>query len=97
MSSDIRESHIEEALVRAVKSHGGEVRKVSWVGRRHAPDRLVLLNGVHFVELKRPGMKPRRGQELELERLRAHGVSACWIDSFEKVEIFIENVLRGKA
>lgn len=39
----MRESQIEKYLVKRVKELGGEVRKVQWVGRRSAPDRLVML------------------------------------------------------
>jgi hypothetical protein len=37
-----RESDIEKHLVKRVKELGGEVRKVQWIGRRGAPDRLVM-------------------------------------------------------
>lgn len=37
------ERDIEKHLVERVKQLGGEVRKVQWVGRRNAPDRLVML------------------------------------------------------
>jgi len=30
-------------LVKRVRELGGEVRKVQWIGRRGAPDRLVML------------------------------------------------------
>jgi len=39
----MRERDIEKHLVQRVKALGGEVRKVEWVGRRGAPDRLVML------------------------------------------------------
>lgn len=39
----MRESEIESYLVKRVESLGGEVRKVEWVGRRGAPDRVVML------------------------------------------------------
>lgn len=62
----MRESDIEDYLVRRVKAMGGEVRKLQWVGRRGAPDRLVLLpdpgpgkgvfNNSWWVELKAPGL-----------------------------------------
>lgn len=39
----MRERDIEVYLVRRVKELGGTVRKVQWVGRRSAPDRLVLI------------------------------------------------------
>lgn len=39
----MRESQIEKHLVNRVVELGGEVRKVKWLGRRGAPDRLVML------------------------------------------------------
>lgn len=39
----MRESQIEDYLVERVKALGGEVRKVRWIGRNGAPDRLVML------------------------------------------------------
>lgn len=39
----MRERDIEADLVKRVKALGGEVRKVQWIGRRGAPDRLVML------------------------------------------------------
>jgi len=39
----LRESDIEKRLVQRVKEMGGEVRKVKWIGRSGAPDRLVML------------------------------------------------------
>jgi hypothetical protein len=39
----MRERDIERHLVKRVKELGGEVRKVQWVGRNGAPDRLVML------------------------------------------------------
>lgn len=39
----LRERDIERHLVQRVKALGGEVRKVQWVGRRGAPDRLVMV------------------------------------------------------
>ena len=44
----MRESYIERHLVKRVKELGGEVRKVVWVGRRDAPDRLVMLPKMPF-------------------------------------------------
>ena len=38
-----RESDIEKYLCDRVKDLGGEVRKVKWIGRNGAPDRLVML------------------------------------------------------
>lgn len=40
---DTRERDIESYLVDRVKAMKGEVRKVKWIGRHGAPDRLVML------------------------------------------------------
>ena len=47
----MRDSTIERHLVKRVKALGGEVRKVAWIGRKSAPDRLVML----------PGRPPKKG------------------------------------
>lgn len=62
----MRESEVEAYLVKQVKAVGGEVRKVKWIGRNGAPDRLVMLpmliNGCFtssrtvWVELKTEGL-----------------------------------------
>lgn len=38
----IRERDVEAYLVKRVKQLGGEVRKVQWIGRSSAPDRVVM-------------------------------------------------------
>jgi len=50
------ERDVEKYLVERVKAVGGKVRKVKWVGRKGAPDRLVFGRRLRpcFVELKRP-------------------------------------------
>lgn len=93
----MRERDIERHLVNRVKELGGEVRKVEWIGRRGAPDRLVMLppkiiiNGVGFplsvwVELKAPGVEPESYQLREHERMRRLGQVVVVIDSIEGVE-----------
>lgn len=39
----MRESTIEKYLVKRAKALGGQVRKVKWIGRRGAPDRVVMM------------------------------------------------------
>lgn len=89
----MRERDIERHLVKRVKELGGEVRKVQWIGRVGAPDRLVMLpftdgwlpNTV-WVELKAPGAKARPSQVREHERMRAMGQRVVVIDSLDGVE-----------
>lgn len=39
----IRESDVEDYFVNRVRSMGGEVRKVKWIGRKSAPDRVAMI------------------------------------------------------
>ncbi len=91
----LRERDIEAYLVKRVKALGGEVRKVAWIGRRGAPDRLVMMPFVWprqdtartiWVELKAPGVKPETHQLREHERMRKMGQRVVVIDSIEAVE-----------
>lgn len=83
----MRESTIEKYLVKRIKDMGGEVRKVSWIGRRGAPDRLVLLpRKIIWVELKRPGEKAEPHQIREHLKLWFAGQSVVIIDSIEGVD-----------
>ena len=88
----MRESDIEAHLVKRIKALGGEVRKVKWVGRRGAPDRLVMMpfegNPIRtlWVELKAPGKKPTVQQAREHARMRAMGQHVVVIDCIEWVD-----------
>lgn len=46
----MRESKIEAYLVKQAKAAGGDVRKVKWIGRRGAPDRLLMLAGRRLTD-----------------------------------------------
>lgn len=89
----MRESTIENYLVAQVKALGGEVRKVKWIGRRGAPDRLVMLPGrAMFVELKAPGEKAKPHQKREHERMRRMGQRVEVIDSIDGIEAVLSNI-----
>lgn len=84
----MRERDIEDYLVKRVKAMGGQIRKVQWIGRAGAPDRLVLLPERRsvWVELKAPGEKPTSMQIREHNRMRRLGELVEVIDSLERVE-----------
>ena len=87
----MRERDIENYLVQRVKALGGEVRKVKWIGRRGAPDRLVMLPGRGiWVELKAPRVRAQAHQIREHERMRRMGQVVFVVDSFELVESICE-------
>ena len=72
---------------------GWMVRKVSWVGRKGAPDRVFLRDGrTIFIEMKRPGDQPREIQWVEIKALRQAGVIVEYADSVESVKA----ILRGE-
>lgn len=88
----MRELTVEAYLIECVKAAGGEVRKVKWAGRRHAPDRLVMLKGKHpLVELKRPGKDAEPGQRREHVRLRRAGFEVWVTDTKEGVDTFMRS------
>lgn len=82
-----RESDIEDYLVRSVRSAGGEIRKVQWIGRRGAPDRRIMLPWRRvWVELKAPGERLEEHQAREHKRMKAMGEDAIVIDSYDAVD-----------
>lgn len=95
----MRESLIEQHLVERVKALGGEVRKVKWLDRVGAPDRLVLLprNATRwarltahvFVELKATGKPVKSHQQREHDRLRALGCQVEVFDSIEEIDAWL--------
>lgn len=84
----LKERDVERYLALSVKKLGGSIRKLKWIGRTGAPDRLVLLNDHYFVELKRPGGKLRAAQVREIEILKRNGCNVFVIDSLDKVDDF---------
>lgn len=84
----MRESLIEQYLVRRIKSLGGMAEKYTSPGRRSVPDRLVTLPGgrIVFVELKATGKTPTELQERDHERRRAMGCEVMVLDSKEGVD-----------
>ena len=95
VTKTVRERDIEKFLVTHIKTQGGEVRKLKWIGRRGAPDRAVFLNGLHLVELKRPGGALRPEQRREHKRLHNAGVKVHVLDSYESASLFVNAIVWG--
>ena len=89
----ISEQDVERYLTGRVAKLGGETRKVQWIGRRGAPDRLVMLPGrTTWVELKAPGEKAKPHQLREHARMRALGQAVVVIDSCYGVDELLEGM-----
>lgn len=87
----MREREIERYLVASAELLGGEVRKVKWIGRRAAPDRLVMLPRMSvWVELKAPGKAATISQQREHMRMRAAGQRVVVLDSLSAVDKLFE-------
>lgn len=85
--SSMRERDIEDYLVRRARELGGEVRKVQWIGRRGAPDRVVFRPGpAVWIEIKAPGEKVKPHQAREHARMRSMGQRVEVVDSLERVD-----------
>ncbi len=74
-------------LVKQAKAEGFRIRKLSYEGRRGAPDRLILAPGASlFVEVKAPGEKPRPEQLREIDLLLRSGLAATWVSSKDEID-----------
>ena len=94
------EATVEAYLIKKVHDLGGQIRKVRWIGRRGAPDRLVLFDkkatGIEsfWVELKRPTGRVTEIQWREIQLLTASGFHAHIFRSKCEIDDFFSDVTR---
>ena len=90
----MRERDIEKKLTKAVKDQGGICPKYISPGMDGMPDRVVLLPKarIGFVEVKKPGAKPRRLQEHRHDQLRNLGFLVLVLDDPEKIPEIIKEI-----
>lgn len=88
------EKEVEKKLVTVVQMMDGVAVKFVSPGFAGMPDRLVLLPGgrMAFVEVKRPGEKPRPLQKARHRMLRRLGFKVYVLDSVEKIERIIDEI-----
>ena len=95
----MRESKIEAELVKRVKAAGGRTRKVRWLCRNGAPDRLIWWPGPRaaFVEVKALGVSVdwRGPQGREITTLREDDWAVYVLNDVEQIDDIIEEVRRG--
>lgn len=61
------------------------------------PDRLIVGYGrMFFVELKKPGKKPRKSQEEIIRRLRKHGATVYVADNKAQIDEIIQALMEGR-
>jgi len=85
------ESHLERLADERAKKAGWLVRKLSWIGRRSAPDKFYARKGVVIlIEFKQPGEPLRADQFMELKELRRHGVIVFVVDNLKSAYAIFE-------
>lgn len=90
------EKDIEKYLVSQIKRNGAIEYKFTSPGFRGVPDRVVLYQGnVFFVELKRPGGKPRKDQLKTIEKFNEQLIPVFVIDSKQQVDDLIYLMKKG--
>lgn len=92
-STYVREANVERLFVQRASERGWTVRKIIWVGRRGAPDRVLLRGpppGIIFVELKAPRGVLEAHQKREHTRLRAMGFAVVVLWNTAEVERFFK-------
>ena len=90
----MKEKHIEQKLIKAVKNMGGLCLKFTSPGFDGAPDRLVLLPGKHiaFIELKAPGKKLRPLQVRRKKQLENLGFLHFTLDDEKQIGGMIDEI-----
>jgi Holliday junction resolvase-like predicted endonuclease len=86
MAVEDLEISVETAVVAAALAAGWFVRKVKWLCRKGAPDRIFAKGGrLVFIEFKRPsGGRRSAHQKREIRLLEAAGIEAYFCSSAEE-------------
>ncbi|MER9680785.1 hypothetical protein NKJ23_15835 [Mesorhizobium sp. M0184] len=92
------EANEELDVVAWAENNGWLVRKLQWIGRRSAPDRLFAGYGqLLLIEMKKRGKTPSKdgklseGQRLEFERFAAVGVTVSVFYTGEDAIAFLKS------
>jgi len=88
------EKTIEGKLVREAKKRGCMPVKLLSASFNGLPDRMILAPGerIAFVELKRPGEKPRPLQVHRHEEIRALGFKVYVIDDLSQIGGMLDEI-----
>lgn len=94
------EKQIEQALVKAVKDAGGLCLKWVSPGWDGAPDRIALFGDdrqerIGFIEVKAPGGKARKLQQVRHRQLQAMGFKVFVLDDPKNIPMIIEEIKEG--
>ena len=86
----MNENDIEKHLKKQIRKINGLCFKFVSPGTRAVPDRIVIFKcETYFIELKRPGEKPRKDQLKMARNFEEQGVKVYILDSKLSVDHFI--------
>jgi hypothetical protein len=87
----MQERLIEKKVCDYGAKTGWLVRKLQWIGRHGAPDRLFMLRGLAiFIEFKQFKKKLTEHQRLEHERMAAAGMKVFKIDTVDEGKALLD-------
>lgn len=88
------ESKVEAKICETVQEMGGLCLKWVSPGFSGVPDRIIILPGgrILFVEVKRPGGKPRPRQIRVQEQLRDLGCEVITVDDVEDLKEILNEI-----
>lgn len=87
----IRESKVESDIRKYALARGWWVSKFTSPGKRGVPDRIFIKNSfVVFIEIKRPGEKPSKQQELRMAEMKRYGALVYWVDNLNDAKEILE-------
>ena len=89
----MRESKIESYMLKQAKKYNCLFCKFISPANNGVPDRIILhpsFTKPTFIELKRPGEKPRPLQKAVHAKMKKYGADIYIIDSMENVDTFFQ-------
>jgi hypothetical protein len=90
----MREKLIEAHLVKRIREAGGMCLKFVSPGNAGVPDRIVFMYGMTaLVEIKAPGKKPDKRQNIMHAKLAKHRIRVFVADSKEAVDMLVDNLV----
>lgn len=95
----MKEAPVERRLVGGLTNYGFKVLKLVTPGTAGAPDRLILRplwspGAPWVIEVKRPGKRERRLQEIVRDDWRARGVQVLdMVDTYEAVDLLVQRLV----
>lgn len=90
------ESQVERYLHSKVTANYGLCLKFVSPGTAGVPDRIVIHRGrTMFVELKRPGEKPRPLQKEIARQMSAAGAMVYCLSTTDQVDRFVNELMKG--